>query len=96
MIKVKIHTILNLKKVIGNAEMEMLAPDRGTLRDLLEIMINRWGDELGSLLYGPDGTELLPYIRLMVNGQDINFLEGMETVLQNGDEILILPPVAGG
>jgi molybdopterin converting factor small subunit len=32
----------------------------------------------------------------MVNGRDIGFLKGMETVLQNGDEILILPPVAGG
>jgi MoaD family protein len=96
LIKVKIHTILNLKKVIGNAEVEILAPDRGTLRDLIEIMLNRWGDELASQLYGPDGTEVLPYIRLMVNGRDIGFLKGMETVLQNGDEILILPPVAGG
>ncbi len=87
---------MNFKKVIGNAEVEILAPDRSTLRDLLEIMINRWGDELASQLYGPDGIEVLPYIRLMVNGQDITFLDGMETMLQNGDEILILPPVAGG
>jgi molybdopterin converting factor small subunit len=33
----------------------------------------------------------------MVNGRDLEFLENkIETVLQEGDEILILPPVAGG
>jgi len=31
----------------------------------------------------------------MVNWQDIAFLDKMETELQEGDEILILPPVAG-
>jgi molybdopterin converting factor small subunit len=32
----------------------------------------------------------------MVNGQDIAFLNRLETVLKEGDEILILPPVGGG
>lgn len=96
MIKVKIHTILNLKKIIGNNEVEMPIPSRSTLVDLLEIMVNRWGDELASQLFGEDSSKLLPYIRLMVNGRDITFLDGMETELQNGDEVLILPPVAGG
>lgn len=96
LITVKIQTILNFRKIIGKGEVEISVPSRGTLRDLLEIMVNTWGDELASRLFGPDSTTLLPYIRLMVNGRDIGFLKGMETVLQNGDEILILPPVAGG
>jgi len=32
----------------------------------------------------------------MVNVRDIAFLDKMETELQEGDELLILPPVAGG
>jgi len=32
----------------------------------------------------------------MINGQDIGFLDGMETVLQDGDEILIIALVGGG
>jgi len=32
----------------------------------------------------------------MVNGQTINFLQGMATELKEGDEILILPLVSGG
>jgi molybdopterin converting factor small subunit len=32
----------------------------------------------------------------MVNGQSIGFLNGMETALQEGDEFLMVPLVAGG
>jgi molybdopterin converting factor small subunit len=32
----------------------------------------------------------------MVNGRDITFLNGLKTILKDGDEILIIPPVAGG
>jgi molybdopterin converting factor small subunit len=32
----------------------------------------------------------------MINGQSIEFLNGMDTVLQDGDEFLMLPLVAGG
>jgi molybdopterin converting factor small subunit len=58
--------------------------------------VNKWGDDLASQLCEPDSERVLPYIRLMVNGRDIAFLNRMETVLQDGDEILILPPVSGG
>jgi len=39
-----------------------------------------------------DGA-VLPYVRIMVNGQTIDYLEGIETPLKEGDEVLILPPV---
>ncbi len=96
MITVKVRTILTLKKILGKGEVELSVPERSTLRELLTTMVNRWGDELASRLFEPKSTSVLPYIRLMVNGRDIAFLNRMETVLQNGDEVLILPPVSGG
>jgi molybdopterin converting factor small subunit len=35
-------------------------------------------------------------LRVMVNGRDIAVLDGRQTVLCDGDEILMLIPVAGG
>jgi molybdopterin converting factor small subunit len=32
----------------------------------------------------------------MVNGQTIQFLDGLGTVLKEGDEVLLLPLVGGG
>jgi sulfur-carrier protein len=96
MIIVKVRTILTLKTIMGSGEMELPVSEGSTLGQLITTLVKRFGDELASQLYGPDSKSLRPYIRLMVNGRDIAFLEGMDTVLCNGDEVLVLPPVSGG
>jgi molybdopterin synthase sulfur carrier subunit len=96
MITIKIHTILTIKKTLGSGEVEFRLPERSTLGDLVSMMVSRWGDELSSLILDPKSRAALPHIRFMVNGRDIAFLNRMETVLRDGDEVLILPPVSGG
>jgi sulfur-carrier protein len=95
-IKIKVYTIMELKKICGNREFEMSLPQGSTVRDLLYSMITKWGDQLSTHLYKPGSDSILPHIRLMVNGRSIEFLKGMETVLQDGDEFQMLPLVAGG
>ena len=36
------------------------------------------------------------FLNLYVNNEDIRFLEGAQTSLQDGDEVSIVPAVAGG
>ena len=96
MIKVKVHTILGLKKIIGQREIEVSIPEESSVEALLSQMVQNWGEALSSNIFEPGSTRLLSHIRLMVNGQDIGFLKGMETLLGDGDEVLILPPVSGG
>lgn len=96
MIKVKVHTILGLKKIIGQRELELSIPEESNVGDLLSHMVKSWGKELSSYLFEPGGNHLFSHIRLMVNGRDIGFLNGMDTVLGDRDEISILPPVSGG
>ena len=70
--------------------------NRSTVNDVLISMVETYGEPLAAELYDSNGR-LFPYVRLMVNGRDIAFLDHkMETELQDGDEILILPPVGGG
>lgn len=90
------RTILDFKRILGKREVQISVPEQSTFQELLLKMVDSWGDELASHLFKPNSTAPLPHIRLMVNGQDIAFLNGTETVLQDGDEILILPPVGGG
>jgi sulfur-carrier protein len=96
MIKVKIHTILTLKKVLGQREFEISIKEESTVRDLLSWMIQQWGDDLSPHLFSPGGDQLLPHIRLLVNGQDIQFLNGVGTILRDNDELTILPMLTGG
>jgi len=96
LITISVRTILYLKRIIGSGEVELSVPEGSTLEELLATMVKRWGKKLSSRLFESNSTIPLPYIRLMVNGRDIAFLDKMETELQEGDEILILPPMAGG
>lgn len=43
-----------------------------------------------------DAGELRRFVNLYVNGEDIRFLEGLATGLKSGDELSIIPAVAGG
>jgi len=96
LIQVKVHTILNLKKILGRGDIDLTMEKGSTVKDVLVTMVETYGEPLTAQLFD-SGGELFPYIRLMVNGRDIAFLENkMETALQDGDEILIFPPVGGG
>ena len=44
-------------------------------------------DELG---------EMRNFVNIYVNGEDVRFLEGLTTATKAGDEISIVPAVAGG
>lgn len=96
MIRVKVHSILGLKDIIGQREIEVSLAEGSNLSNLLFQMAETWGEKLSSRLFEPGTDHLFPHIRLVVNGQDIAFLSGMETVLKNGDEVLLFPPVSGG
>jgi molybdopterin synthase sulfur carrier subunit len=96
MVKIKVYTIMELKKILGARQSEVSLAPGSTVKDLLSWMINKWGDSLSAHLYKPGTHSILPHIRLMVNGRSIEFLNGMETVLQDGDEFSMLPLVAGG
>jgi molybdopterin synthase sulfur carrier subunit len=36
------------------------------------------------------------FVNIYVNGEDIRFLKGKETALKDGDEVSIVPAIAGG
>jgi molybdopterin synthase sulfur carrier subunit len=43
-----------------------------------------------------EGGELRRFVNVYVNGEDVRFQEGVETLLNAGDEVSIVPAVAGG
>ena len=94
--KITLHTIMGIKDVIGQRLTELDLPQDSTIADLLVSMSKTWGEKLSGKLFDPITGSVLPYVRIMVNGQTISFLDGMETLLKEGDEVLILPPVSGG
>jgi MoaD family protein len=40
--------------------------------------------------------DLRRFVNVYVGGEDIRFLDGLDTLVEDGDEVTILPAVAGG
>jgi MoaD family protein len=94
--KITLHTILGIKQAIGHETIEIDFPKESTIENFLAYMKERWRDDLYLHLFNPENDMVYPQVRIMVNGQTIQYLQGMKTVLKEGDEILILPLASGG
>ena len=64
-----------------------------TVRELLDDLMGRFPALRGQILRE---DELVPFVNVYVEGEDIRFLDGLETPVEDGDEVTILPAVAGG
>ena len=71
--------------------LEVAAPDVQALLDELE----RSYDGLRGLVRD-EGGEVHHHINIYVNSEAIDALEGVRTPLQDGDEVAIIPALAGG
>jgi sulfur-carrier protein len=64
-----------------------------TVGEVLDSLYERYG-ELRSRIAEEGG--LRRFVNVYVGGEDIRFLDGLETSVSDGDEVTILPAVAGG
>ena len=89
-ITVKIPTQL---RAVTAGEAETTVEDAGTVGEVLDGLYERY-DGLRERI-AEDG-DLRRFVNVYVGGEDIRFLEGLETAVEDGDEVTILPAVAGG
>jgi MoaD family protein len=74
----------------GDAEAEV---GGSTVGEVLDSLYERY-DELEERI--SDDGSLRRFVNVYLDGEDIRFLEGLETPVSDGDEVTILPAVAGG
>ncbi|HTT93644.1 MAG TPA: ubiquitin-like small modifier protein 1 [Solirubrobacterales bacterium] len=74
----------------GEAEVEVEGSNVG---EALDAVFAAYGDLRERIT--EDGT-LRRFVNVYVSGEDIRFQQGLETQINEGDEVTILPAVAGG
>ena len=90
MIKVRIPTPLRpLTKNQG--EVDVTA---GSIADLVNQLEASYPGIKARLC--DDSGELRRFVNIYVNEEDIRFLKGKDTTLKTGDEVSIVPAIAGG
>jgi len=75
-------------------ELDVVSGDGGTLTSCIESLEQQYPG-LKERLCDETG-DLRRFVNVYVNGEDVRFLAGMATALKAGDEVSIVPAVAGG
>lgn len=90
MIKVRIPTPLRpLTK--GQGEVEATG---GSIDEVIDHLEGTHPGIKGRLC--DEKGELRRFVNIYVNEEDIRFLRGKDTILKDGDEVSIVPAIAGG
>ena len=69
--------------------------EANTLQDAFDKIVNTVGDDFKRRVLNDDGTPR-SLINIYINGKNAKFSSGLETQLNDSDEVYILPAVAGG
>jgi MoaD family protein len=81
-----------LRSSTGGAK-EVLAEGEN-VREVLRQLAHEHPATEGQL-FGEEG-ELNRYVNVYLNDEDVRVLDGLETAVQDGDTLVILPAMAGG
>ena len=90
--KVEIVLFSALAQIVGEKKIEVEA---STLKDALNSLRIKFGNEFNDKLFEEDGN-VRKFINIYVNGRDARFLKNLETALNSGDSINLVPAVSGG
>ncbi len=80
-----------LRAEVGGAR--ELEAEGSTVAEVIDDLIGRYPPLASQLLQ--DG-ELAPFVNVYVGGEDVRTREGLETVVGDGDQLILLPAMAGG
>jgi sulfur-carrier protein len=81
-----------LRPNVGGAK--SLDVEGDTIRSVVEGLVERHPALKAQLL--TDDGELNRFVNVYVNGQDVRYLDGLDTPVAGSDEVRLLPAMAGG
>ena len=86
--KIKVKYFLNFKKISGHSEEELFfRDDKVNVKDVFKVLNNEYQIEYKKVV----STGIV-----MVNNRSINQLEKENTILNDGDKLIIMPMISGG
>lgn len=92
MANIEIITFTKIKEIIGKKKFFYEA---SSVEDLLDKMFEEFGEILKTEILDING-DVKKHYRIIVNGRNINLLEGFKTILKEGDMVALMPAIAGG
>lgn len=89
----RVKFFANLRNVTRVREVDVEATENIGL--LLNKLVEMYGDQFRDTIFDDDG-KLRKFYKILHNGRDIDFEQGLKTKLEKDDVVAIFPPAGGG
>ena len=96
--QVSVRFFTSLREITNKKEETLKFPEgaKVTVEVVLKMLSQRYGKRFVEYVYDAKTDEVRSFLQFLVNGKSATTLNGLETELEDGDVLAILPPVGGG
>ncbi len=94
--KVKVHYLGFIRKLINQSEDEFELEEGASLAELLNKISSIYGKDFRKEVYEPGLKDLKMGFVITVNGVLMGQLQGVDTQLNSGDNVILMSLMSGG
>ncbi|HJW66117.1 MAG TPA: MoaD family protein [Candidatus Bathyarchaeia archaeon] len=96
--RVSVRFFTSLREIIKKKEetLEFSDSEKVTIGMVLETLSQKHSKNFTDYVYDVKTHEVRGFLQFLVNGKSASTLNGLQTELNDGDVLAILPPVGGG
>jgi len=97
-LQVSVRFFTSLREITDKKEETLKFPEgeKITVDTVLKTLAQRHGKRFVEYVYDTKTHEVKGFLQFLVNGRSAAILNGLQTELEDGDVLAILPPVGGG
>jgi molybdopterin synthase sulfur carrier subunit len=93
--KIKVKFFTSLREITGKKVDEIQFQRVITVEEFLSLLSEKYGKKFREYIYKRKG-KVHSFLSFILNGKNINNMQGFSTKLKDRDVIAIIPPVGGG
>jgi molybdopterin synthase sulfur carrier subunit len=90
--EIELKLFATLREAVGQKSMKWDVAEGSTVGELLRDLVGEYPD----LEIFDENDAVYDHVNILINGRNVQYLEGLETALQEDDTVGVFPPVEGG
>ena len=95
-IRIEVELLGTLRKIVGRDLFLLEFNDSATVRDIIAELANLLSPKFKQVLVDPELNDPRPNVIILLNRVEIGVLEGLDTKVENGDKLVLIPVTHGG